>query len=318
MPDKAVSNPSTATQARTGYLIAGVALQTPNQDPDAIPTPEAIKFLYSLPIRSIKELDSRNSACPICLDDFTTDGHNHEGDVFKMNPEIPMALPCLHVLGSHCAWKYLSPFERSQGNNCPLCRREFFTKGRLVNNPAGVGRAFRLIEWVTQECKRRLVEGPEEGKKDARNVIAYMEQQRTKIEQQNAEMQTGRVDHTIGGEARGLEAIREELQRFQDRRGVLDASLTRLTELENPHEAQVLRRLREERARLDADLERVREEETVESAAETPDTIAALRERYMRLAHDSLRAAQQENEALRDLLTRLRQDSAERERAEHR
>jgi len=158
------------------------------------------------------------------------------------------------------------------------------------------------MDWIIQESRRRLVEGPEEGKQNARESIEHAKEIRAKAEQQRAEMETGRVDDTIG-EASGIETITQELR---DSRARLDASLTRLMGDEYAQEALVLRRFREQRAILDADLERIREQETVESAAENLDNVAALRERHLGLAHDSLRAARQENEVLRELLTRLR------------
>lgn len=302
MSDIAVARPSLGTKASAGYLIAGIALQTPNQDPDAIPTPEAIKFLYNLPRRSIKELATRDTACPICLDKFVTNGLGHEVDVFTTKPEVPMALPCTHVLGSDCAWKLFCPLKNSRENRCPVCRQEFFEKEGLAKNPVTVGRIIRLMDWIIQESRRRLVEGPEEGKQNARESIEHAKEIRAKAEQQRAEMETGRVDDTRG-EASGIETITQELR---DSRARLDASLTRLMGDEYAQEALVLCRFREQRAILDADLERIREQETVESAAENLDNVAALRERHLGLAHDSLRAARQENEVLRELLTRLR------------
>lgn len=193
MSDIAVARPSVNTKASTGFLIAGIALQTPNQDPDAIPTPEAIKFLYNLPRRSIKELAARDTACPICLDNFATNGIGHEVDVFFTNPEVPMVLPCNHILGSGCAWKLFSPLMQSLENRCPVCRQEFFEKGGSEINPATTGRAIRLMDWVIQESRRRLVEGPEEGKQNARESIEHAKEVRAKAEQQRAEMETGRV-----------------------------------------------------------------------------------------------------------------------------
>lgn len=317
MSDHAVAKSSTGSQASTGYLIAGVALQSPNQDPDAIPIPEAIKFLYSLPRPSVNDLDPRDSACPICCDTFTTNGPSHDVDVFRTKPEVPMILPCKHILGARCAWKLYSPFERTRGreHRCPICRREFFAQERLANNPAGVARAIRLSEWVTQECRRRLVEGPEEGKEDARESIEYMEQQRKKIDQQSAEMQTGRVSDMTVGARREIQTLTEQLQMFQDRRDILDASLTSLMGDGYAQEAQVLQRFSEQRTRSVVDLDRVWEQETIEMAAGNPDNVAALREQHMDLAYDLVMAARQENEALLDLLTRLRQESAERESA---
>ncbi len=312
MANKKVATYSTiGNNAPNGYLIAGIALQTPNQDPGAIPIPEAIKFLYNLPRRPIKELDSRDSACTICFEEFINDGPNHQVDIFKIKPEVPVVLPCNHILGSSCLWQQLSPTEKVRGNNCPLCRREFFANQTFLKNPAGIDRAIRMIDWTIQECRRRLVEGPEAGKADARAMMVSMERRRRRFEQRNVKMQTGRVENTTRGRARQLGTAGEEIQTSNEQRAALNADLRRLMEQGFEREAQELLVLNEQRARLDADLERVREQDVLARAADDQDIIAALREQRMGLEHASRRIADRESDVLWQLLIKLRPERAE-------
>ena len=224
MPNNMVASFSRRNGAPAGYLIAGIALQAPNRDPRAIPIPESIAFLYSLPRRRINELGPRDSACPICLDEFTTDGLGPEVDHFKNEPEIPLVLLCNHILGNHCAWRLFTPFGEVHANSCPICRQEFFAKQTLSDTPVGMDRMLRLVDWSIQECRRRLVEGPQEGKQDARDRLAKLGPQRRSILQFKAEMETGRGEESMWDRMPRAEIV-EELRRMEDRMAVMEAAL---------------------------------------------------------------------------------------------
>ncbi len=87
-------------------------------------TADVHTYLSLLPRPALSELDEYNRTCHICMEPFTTDGptvYTGEGETLdESQPEIPLRLPCEHVLGDKCLFKWLSPLENS---NCPYCRR---------------------------------------------------------------------------------------------------------------------------------------------------------------------------------------------------
>ncbi len=88
------------------------------RDPDA--------FLETLPRPCLDAVVEDNTRCHICRDPYTTDGRAvgagpSSAWLLESRPEIPVVLPCSHVLGSHCLLRWLSP---STNNNCPLCRQD--------------------------------------------------------------------------------------------------------------------------------------------------------------------------------------------------
>ena len=200
-------------------LIAGVALQTPNPDLTAVPIPEPIEFLYNLPRCQFQDLDPQET-CPICLEEFDMNGSHCEVDIFKEDPEVPLLTPCGHVVGSKCLWIQLSPLEPIQGNQCCLCRHEFFEAQQLSETPAGIDRSLQVMAWVIQECNRRLlVEGSEEGKQHARDTIALMERSMAEREQLRARMVTGHLeeyDRITQSFAERLAGFRAEVERHEE------------------------------------------------------------------------------------------------------
>lgn len=88
------------------------------RDPDA--------FLETLPRPCLDAVDEDNKHCHICHDTYTTDGRAvgaRPGNAWlhEDRPEIPLKLPCSHVLGSHCLAQWLGP--SANNSSCPLCRR---------------------------------------------------------------------------------------------------------------------------------------------------------------------------------------------------
>ena len=162
MSDERAIPPSRANNSEP-YLIAGMAMATPNPDPAAIPIPDSIAFLYNIPRLSIQDLDPEDKRCPICLEDFTNDGRC-EVDALRSGPEVPVLTPCGHIIGSRCLYIQLSPFKRNQGNQCCLCRHEFFERQRQSQTPVGMDRAIKVMSLAVQECRRQLTEGPERRK----------------------------------------------------------------------------------------------------------------------------------------------------------
>ena len=55
------------------------------------------------------------TSCVICHEAFLT------GD----SPEVPVKLPCSHIVGAQCLMRWLSPLARNgnwMNNSCPMCR----------------------------------------------------------------------------------------------------------------------------------------------------------------------------------------------------
>ena len=89
-------------------------------------TADVHTYLSLLPRPALGELDEDNRRCHICMEPYTTDGpteYTEDGEALdESKAEIPLRLPCKHILGSKCLLSWLSPLENS---NCPYCRRSF-------------------------------------------------------------------------------------------------------------------------------------------------------------------------------------------------
>ena len=308
---------STANASQGDWLIAGVALRAPNNAIGAIPVPESIAFLYRLPRRRLNELDPRNSDCPICLKKFRTDGPSDDVDIFRERHEIPLVLPCSHIIGSRCAYKLYSPFKHSK-NSCPLCRTEFFPKESLSpENPAVVERALRLLDWMIQESSRRLVDGPEDGKQDARNRIEHILAVRATYEAALEEMRTGRRPdravlirtsiQEILSVARHIQRLDEEIQmldQYQDEQHRHLAELQAQEQGEWARLAGIVETLRDNRTRLRANVERIRERIRGQWARNMR-LVASLREQRTQISNEISTIGETEATTLREMATAL-------------
>ncbi len=84
-------------------------------------------FLLGLPHPKISDLDRDNRHCDICREPYETDASQAEvadgGAIDHAKPEIPLALPCGHILGSICLETWLTP---QRNNFCPFCTQKVF------------------------------------------------------------------------------------------------------------------------------------------------------------------------------------------------
>ncbi|KAL8648617.1 MAG: hypothetical protein Q9226_005917 [Calogaya cf. arnoldii] len=88
---------------------------------------ETIDYLDQLTHQVVLPPDD-NTQCPICLEPFITSDQITvvEGQVhYPPEIELPVSLPCGHILGFRCLQRYLSPFGEAR-NSCPMCRRKLF------------------------------------------------------------------------------------------------------------------------------------------------------------------------------------------------
>lgn len=144
------------------HLIAGVALYSPNLEPSAITIPNHINFLYNLPQRPLAALAEDDRDCPVCGDHFVTDIPEGDDDIFhELLSEVPLVMSqCCHaVCGSHFLESWLDPFLGH--NNCPSCHHDFFTKLEDPETKEGEMQLRRILDWNSQEKRRRINEGPE-------------------------------------------------------------------------------------------------------------------------------------------------------------
>lgn len=93
------------------------SLPTGESSEENVSTQAGTKFVDQLPGMNLKDLP-KDSSCNICMDPFSS----------TEDPELPVRLPCGHVIGRNCISKWLAT-----SNSCPLCRRVFFEPE--VRNP---------------------------------------------------------------------------------------------------------------------------------------------------------------------------------------
>ena len=83
-------------------------------------------FLESLPALSLADLPEDNVECPICTENYRV----------SQNGDIPVRLPCSHIIGKDCLSKWVNSSVRNANNNlCPTCRTVLFTRHRPVVEP---------------------------------------------------------------------------------------------------------------------------------------------------------------------------------------
>lgn len=94
---------------------------------DARDLDELDAFLLGLPHPKISDLDPDNRHCGICREPYETDASQGEaadvGAIDHAKPEIPLTLPCGHILGSICLETWLTP---QRNTFCPFCTQKVF------------------------------------------------------------------------------------------------------------------------------------------------------------------------------------------------
>ncbi|KAI4239246.1 MAG: hypothetical protein LQ349_000501 [Xanthoria aureola] len=84
---------------------------------------ETIDYLEQLKHQIVRPASDDNQ-CSICLEPFSSAGRGHANHS-SAEAEMPVSLPCGHIIGFKCMERYLSPFGEAR-NSCPLCRRKLF------------------------------------------------------------------------------------------------------------------------------------------------------------------------------------------------
>lgn len=93
-------------------------------------------FLETLPRPCLDAVDEDNKRCHICHDAYSTDGRAVGAGpgtawLHEDRPEIPLLLPCGHVLGSHCLAQWFGP---SANSSCVICRHTIFELNGTFHN----------------------------------------------------------------------------------------------------------------------------------------------------------------------------------------
>ena len=78
------------------------------------------QFLRELPRVAIEDVPPESCRCPICQIKYL------EEDSDSGYTELPIILPCNHIIGRHCLTRWLKPTPGGNANTCPLCRLELF------------------------------------------------------------------------------------------------------------------------------------------------------------------------------------------------
>ena len=101
---------------RADHIFTGF-FGTPTTGPKII---GAEAFLKSLPLVSLKDLSEDNKDCLICLESYSDP---------RKNSEVPVRLPCNHVMGKDCLQRWLRSSDSNSNNNtCPMCRTVLFQR----------------------------------------------------------------------------------------------------------------------------------------------------------------------------------------------
>ena len=96
---------------------------------------KATRYILSLPIVRKANLPDNNQSCHICMEDFKAQtGHTLE---------LPVRLPCSHILGTICMINWLSSNGNSSPRGCPLCRAELLPKA--LSDPLSARRRESLL-----------------------------------------------------------------------------------------------------------------------------------------------------------------------------
>ena len=112
--------------------------------------PPVVRFMNTLRMCRLNNLDKDDRTCSICREDFKADGYTPEalGDG-DSKLEMPLRLNCGHIFGNGCLSHWLS-----DNNNCPYCNRELFKKMPGIRTQAGLETRLGFLEVI--EMRRPL------------------------------------------------------------------------------------------------------------------------------------------------------------------
>lgn len=114
-------------------------------------------YILRLPLVEITKLRADESSCPICLELYQT---SNAQDTDPRPPELPIQLPCAHIMGRECIRQWIG-----NGNcSCPMCRARLhvlptFTPRLVV--PPGTRFVYPLIRISFILIKRDINETQE-------------------------------------------------------------------------------------------------------------------------------------------------------------
>ncbi|KAG8528435.1 uncharacterized protein KY384_007353 [Bacidia gigantensis] len=153
-------------------------------DPNALPldrdanVPPAIAWinnLISLDVHEFEDCDEKDKQCPVCLEPFW-DGENNE---------IPLQLPCEHVIGRECIWRLFWQVGDSVRTTCPICRQDQPIDHREpIDTTQGLSEFLEQVNYVLLRMGplRLDAEKRPEWEKIRQYVQEHIAEEQTKIE----------------------------------------------------------------------------------------------------------------------------------------
>ena len=124
--------------------MAGLSIHSNNAQ-----TSTATRFLASRPTLEICNLRENDQECHICIQPFM----GAEGN------ELPLKLPCNHVMGSACLTTWLE-----NNNTCPICRTVLFTlyqfpsSGGTLEALATLNMDFEILLRLSRSERERAIQ----------------------------------------------------------------------------------------------------------------------------------------------------------------
>ena len=114
----------------------------------------ATRFILSLPIVNTANLPDEHKSCHICMEDFQAQTAN--------TLELPVRLPCSHILGTICMINWLSSNGDTSPRGCPMCRAELLPQAQPPPTGLRFGRRIesnlRRIRPFDEAAHQRIVD----------------------------------------------------------------------------------------------------------------------------------------------------------------
>lgn len=90
--------------------------------------------------------------CPVCMQPYVElKAADKDNKV-----EVAIRLPCKHLIGDSCLYRWISPFTHQYKNTCPLCREELFTQETGEETINGVELRVDIEVWRAQLSGAKL------------------------------------------------------------------------------------------------------------------------------------------------------------------
>ena len=116
---------------------------------------KATEYILNLPIVCRANLPDEHKSCHICMEDFKTQT--------SKTLELPVRLPCSHILGTICMINWLSSNGDNSPRGCPLCRAALLpqTQPPPSESRSAYRDGFRRREnnvWFDEVADQRLID----------------------------------------------------------------------------------------------------------------------------------------------------------------